>query len=249
MHFFLCGNGVMDICVRRSALSSDISDNAKAVEKNIEGGEISKPCIQSSKHRAILSVKQAICIFELKLQMDSSNYGSQSRSAKIVAGLYGVNEKTVRDIWQGRTWSCETWHLDSTRMLKYTRPGRPNDCKDKKARKHRAPESQDGKLDPYGKPVKATKGLRANDHNSSQSSPTTTAPKQPLIGSSGQDNEHDEDLLPQGDRGADQRSPDHSSPSHIRKDSIDAQLYRWAQGRACLHRLQDPFRDDWVHMQ
>ena len=42
-------------------------------------------------------------------------------SATTVAGAFGVNEKTVRDIWTGRTWS----HATSPSSRGKKRPGRP----------------------------------------------------------------------------------------------------------------------------
>ncbi len=48
-----------------------------------------------------------------------------------------VSEKTVRDIWTGRTWSRETWHLDTSRNLQLKQLGRPKGCRDSQPRKQR----------------------------------------------------------------------------------------------------------------
>jgi hypothetical protein len=56
-------------------------------------------------------------------------------SATKLAGKYGVSEKAIRDIWQGRTWDRETWHLDTTRPRIEKQRGRPRGSKDRKPRK------------------------------------------------------------------------------------------------------------------
>jgi hypothetical protein len=46
-------------------------------------------------------------------------------SPTVVSNLYGVNEKTVRDIWSGRTWSKEIrLHLDPSRAAVSADPSR-----------------------------------------------------------------------------------------------------------------------------
>ena len=83
------------------------------------------------KTRAKLSVEQVIEIFQNKGTTATS-------SAAVVARQYGVSEKTVRDIWKGRTWCGETWHLDTSRVVQTKRIGRPKGCKDSKPRKPKA---------------------------------------------------------------------------------------------------------------
>ena len=63
------------------------------------------------KTRAILSSEQAIEIFKIKLTNQTATR-SQPLSPCVVARAYGVSEKAVRDIWNGRTWLRETMHLD-----------------------------------------------------------------------------------------------------------------------------------------
>lgn len=58
-------------------------------------------------------------------------------SATKVANLYGVSEKAIRDIWTGRTWAAETWHLDTSRVLKVKKQGRSVGHRDTKSRKPR----------------------------------------------------------------------------------------------------------------
>ena len=88
---------------------------------------LSRP--SAPKPRARLSEAQVIAIFQVK--------GSASPATR-VAAVYGVSEKAVRDIWKGRTWSRETWHLDTSRPLQLKLVGRPKGCKDSNPRKMRA---------------------------------------------------------------------------------------------------------------
>ena len=58
-------------------------------------------------------------------------------SAASMSKKYGVSEKAVRDIWTGRTWSKETWHLDALRSRPVKKMGRPVGRQDSKPRKSR----------------------------------------------------------------------------------------------------------------
>jgi hypothetical protein len=82
----------------------------------------------ASKPRARLSEAQVITIFQVK---------ASASSATKVANVYGVSEKTVRDIWKGRTWSRETSHLDTSRPLRLKPLGRPKGSRDTKPRSKR----------------------------------------------------------------------------------------------------------------
>jgi hypothetical protein len=77
--------------------------------------------------RAKLSESQAIAIFQIKKS-------SPSTPAAEAANRFRISEKTVRDIWSGRTWTQETWHLDTSRILCHKHIGRPKGCKDSKPR-------------------------------------------------------------------------------------------------------------------
>ena len=81
-----------------------------------------------SKARAKLTQSDALDIYNCK--------GSVT-SAAALSKLYGVCEKAVRDIWTGRTWSKETWHLDKSRPLQIRKMGRPLGRKDAQPRKLR----------------------------------------------------------------------------------------------------------------
>ena len=83
---------------------------------------------QKLKPQARLSQTQIVAIFQSR--------NSNQSSAK-VAKSYGANERTVRDIWTGRTWAKETWHLDHSRRVEIKRMGRPIGCRDTKPRKQK----------------------------------------------------------------------------------------------------------------
>ena len=87
----------------------------------------------AAKPRAILTQDQAVEIFMLKPPaLDSKSRKSSHR----VAQKYNVSEKTVRDIWTGRTWHAETKHLDPCRPARKSGPpGRPLGKKDRAPRR------------------------------------------------------------------------------------------------------------------
>ena len=62
----------------------------------------------AAKPRAVLTSDDAIRIFRVSLPSDLSNnggyHGTKRPSAVSVAREYNVSEKTVRDVWTGRTW-------------------------------------------------------------------------------------------------------------------------------------------------
>lgn len=87
------------------------------------------------KPRAVLSKQQVIEIFLLSV-VDSSD--TKRHTASSVARKFSVNEKTIRDIWSGRTWHQETMPLDPKRRPKLmAKTGRPLGCKDIVPRKIR----------------------------------------------------------------------------------------------------------------
>ena len=86
-----------------------------------------------AKPRAILTEEQAVAIFMLK---PSTSDPSSKKSSHDVARTFHVSEKTVRDIWRGRTWHAETKHLDPSRPARNSAPpGRPLGKKDKAPRR------------------------------------------------------------------------------------------------------------------
>jgi hypothetical protein len=86
-----------------------------------------------------------------------------NKSPTVVSNLYGVNEKTVRDIWSGRTWSKETRHLDPSRALAFKKARSPTGSKDTKPRVSRGlPVSTD--VTPRGQNPGLDVANSANDH-------------------------------------------------------------------------------------
>ena len=88
-----------------------------------------------AKPRAVLTKEQAIDIFRLS----TSSYPKLVRpTATSVARAFGVSEKTIRDIWNGRTWYDETLPLDLSRPSKPPKKtGRPLGSKDSAPRRAR----------------------------------------------------------------------------------------------------------------
>ena len=76
-----------------------------------------------------LTEEDVLTIFKMK---------SATIFATKVAAAYNISEKTVRDIWKGRTWAKETWHLETTRTIEVKKMGRPAGCKDSRPRKTRS---------------------------------------------------------------------------------------------------------------
>ena len=89
---------------------------------------------QCSKPQAKLCKEKALEIFKL---LDISP-ASGKPNASFVAREYGVNEKTIRDIWTGRTWNEETQPLAINREpKKREKAGRPLGCKDSVPRRRK----------------------------------------------------------------------------------------------------------------
>ena len=61
----------------------------------------SQQCHTAARHRGRLTGPEVQSIYLAK---------KQGIRATKIAGSFGVNEKTVRDIWSGRTWAKETLH-------------------------------------------------------------------------------------------------------------------------------------------
>jgi hypothetical protein len=90
---------------------------------------------RSQKHRAILTEQQAIEIFRFRSENSMSVMVS---SALFVAKRYGINERTVRDIWKQRTWNRATSTLaEGTGPMAKKKMGRPIGSKDTRPRKQK----------------------------------------------------------------------------------------------------------------
>ena len=86
--------------------------------------------------RYVLSSVQVLDIYRLKTQGDGLTKSKTSASS--IAKIFGISSKTVRDIWNGRTWYRTTNHLEpnkgdaAKRMQRHA--GRPKGSKDSKPR-------------------------------------------------------------------------------------------------------------------
>ena len=90
---------------------------------------------QSQKHRAILTQQQAIEIFGFRSVKSITTMVS---SASFVAKRYGINERTVRDIWKQRTWTHATSSLaEGAGPMVKRKVGRPVGSKDMRPRKQK----------------------------------------------------------------------------------------------------------------
>ncbi len=67
---------------------------------------------------AVLTREIVLDIFRYKIENVQAVESAVSRHASMLAGMYGVSEKTIRDIWTARTWSEETSILEPTRRTK-----------------------------------------------------------------------------------------------------------------------------------
>ena len=86
------------------------------------------------KKRTVLSEQDARHIFQNKPPQGRRD----RRHADMLASLYGVSVKTIRDVWNGRTWYRSTCHLDPSKVINLHRlqrkRGRPLGTKDSKPR-------------------------------------------------------------------------------------------------------------------
>ena len=87
--------------------------------------------------RAILTEQQAVEIFKWQ---STDEITTMVSSSSFIAKKFGVNERTVRDIWKQRTWAHATWylgeHTETAPMIK-KRMGRPKGSKDIRPRKQK----------------------------------------------------------------------------------------------------------------
>jgi hypothetical protein len=87
------------------------------------------------KRRAILTEQQAVDIFECR---STNSISMVVSSASFVANRYGINERTVRDIWKQRTWARTTNALAGVvGQMAEKKLGRPIGSKESRPRKKR----------------------------------------------------------------------------------------------------------------
>ena len=84
----------------------------------------------SRRARAKLTAASAVSIFLSRFE--------RPRSTKTIALAYGISEKTVRDVWNGRTWARVTSRIGASTSRPGSPPpplGRPLGSKDSRPRK------------------------------------------------------------------------------------------------------------------
>ena len=87
------------------------------------------------RHRAILTEQQAIEIFRIRSQNSTPIL---MLGATFVAKRYGINERTVRDIWKQRTWTRATCSMaEGASPMLQKKIGRPIGSKDTKPRRQK----------------------------------------------------------------------------------------------------------------
>ena len=169
----------------------------------------------AGKQRARLSATDVIRIFQEK---------KSDAPATKVGLAFGISEKTVRDIWKGRTWAKETWHLEPTRQLVLQQLGRPKGSKDSMPRRKRIVREILPTTDKEG---------CTHAHASPGSSGTDSYLIDPIYESSS--------MLSRSF--AQSRSGIRFSGSAEKSsESIDDQLHRWDSSIWCE---SDPFLQDW----
>ena len=173
---------------------------------------------RAQKHRAILNERQAIEIFRVRYTNEVPRI---KISALIVAKRYGINEKTVRDIWKQRTWSHATGILDGSTVPMTTKKlGRPIGSKDKH---HRKPELPAGSCTTSDSPTSSSTLKRCAlpaFHASRPNSERHDGPTEIHQDSAAQS-------MPFGSPRS-ESSPEAASPGGEDAASIDAQLHIWA---------------------
>ena len=167
--------------------------------------------VHKTKPRAKLTITDAINIFLLKTgQSTATNISRQ----------FGVNEKTVRDIWTGRTWVRETNNLGASRPLVLKSNGRPKSRCDELLRNKRS-RMQDS--------VPYKSALPESIHSTPSDDIQVFHKKFP-----------ETVQLSVSQSGGHQ----HSASPRSSTPTIDEQLYVWDTYGSSI-QLEDPFRRDW----
>ena len=173
--------------------------------------------IIGSKPGVKLSPAEVLCIFKKK---------GASSTASAVSRFYGVSEKTIRDIWNGRTWAKETWHLDTSRILCIKLAGRPKGRKDSRPRKKRSDQHQ---------------ATSVSDPDSQTSFSCTL----PLASSKSYTGLSRKICNPVA---SNSHNPPHKSSNIGERGhhTLDDQLFYWTLAAVDDPRKADPFLEDWA---
>ena len=114
--------------------TGNMSSKRAPLSDSYHVGEAQQGSFRQKSRYCRLTEDAVIEIFQCK--------GGPSNASK-TARAFAVSEKTVRDIWTGRTWAKETQHLDASRTIKVTQMGRPKGRRDTRPRKSRRIHASD----------------------------------------------------------------------------------------------------------
>jgi hypothetical protein len=186
--------------------------------------------ISAVNPRAKLSVVQVLSIFQAK------NPSLVHSSAAKLAIRYGVSEKTIRDIWTGRTWSRETYHKGAARFPQCNRLGRPKGRLDSKPRKRKSDRPKFTSMIPLAVVNRADRGICLMQHQiHAEATDLFSKELDERVG-------FGPSLGCNSDYGA-------KLPSRKTASSLDQQLQEWGRAFWIEHESADPFHDDWDALQ
>jgi hypothetical protein len=195
----------------------------------------------SLKTRAKLSVEQVISIYQIKHTL---------HPASKVGLFFGVSEKTVRDIWRGRTWTNETWHLDTSRIVVQKSIGRPKGARDSRPRICRTEKrNSNGHVSSLKATDPATRSSRIEGNKAGSAITCWSHPKAtPNIP---ENRKLDNQSLQHSVQSCFLRIEEPSQPptASSATHSVDQQLHEWGQALWLDLEAADPFRTDWILQQ
>jgi hypothetical protein len=189
--------------------------------------------IQACKTRTILTKQQALDIFKVRLFNDSSAAGGRV-GARRLAEQYLVNEKTIRDIWSGRTWYRETLHLDPRRKLDPKRlkaPGRPRGYTSR--REVQKPEESGDTLPRRNKPTNQQRHARYDEQSAALAGDVTGIVQQLKMSEPVANNFFRAALIGFGE------------PHRYEPD--ESESFEEVNPLPISSNPEDPFHDDWQH--
>jgi hypothetical protein len=191
------------------------------------------------KTRAKLSVEQVIEIFNIKSTMPNN-------AAASIARQYRVSEKTVRDIWSGRTWCGETWHLDTARVIAPKSIGRPKGCRDSKPRKAKTEGDTICRMAPNDASALDEQRPIGAEITSLESGQVHKAYSTTVI--TPMDLKYDismAQVMSASFHPLQALSSSQPPPASSAAHSVDQQLHEWGQALWLDLEAADPFRKDW----
>ena len=211
--------------------------------------------------RAILTEKQAIEIFNIKGRISLSAHQNQlltGTSASSVARIYGVSERTVRDIWKGRTWCRSTLNFDSNKSAinGIKKPGRPKGSRDTKPRKKKSMihffRNDQGISGQSCQPAVApsNKQISGDALCSGPFYLMAAVPLDQQVFGHGLCSTARRFSVPDDDFKIDGKDSSSATvgkldTNQVQGDSLDAQLHSWHLQPSSLNAVADPFHSDW----